>query len=298
MICSLNFLSLSLSSRLILQTEPAFLIVHINAAFSRLTGIQNSTVVGRPVSKIIAWIEQLQFFPPNPKKSTTSSLQGEPTEPDSPNDSIIPLKVALPGTEEEEVTKSDTSSLSSHENISFATGVRAAKMGEESEVSINHLIALSGFGRYHKVQTLDVRVLPTSASLENRSNHDSIISTISSKNLSNKPTICMMSVCPIMDSSSQHMQLPSTSPSNISSKRKKHAHPAQSRRSHEKDASPSHFIVQFFPLEEDILNPVEVPANTDASASIGSSRRDVTTPGNGEMPPGGSSTSKAVVACG
>ena len=261
--------------------DPAFLAVHINAAFTRLTGIQNGTVIGRPVSNIIAWIEQLQSFPLKSKsqESITSSLE-EANQPESSND--------LPDMERKEATKTDTSSLSSSSNDNIAVaGIRVAKM-EESEISIERLIALSGHGKYHKVQTLDIRV-STSAS-DICSNNESNNSSISSKDPPNNPTVCMMSVCPIMDSSSQHLQLTkrSTSPSNISPKRRKNAH-TQFRR----HLSPSHFVVQLFPLEEDqIINSGKVPADIDASAATGSQRDSVT-----DMP-GGSSGSKALVACG
>jgi len=288
--------------RLIVQAEPPFLAVHINAAFSRLTGINNSTVIGMPVSKIVALTEQLQSLPSHHESIALSSMR-EPNEqhPGSPGNTTVRFKnVDTMDQHDHDMEGKDKSNLNSHENAA-AAGVRFANT-EETDVSIERLIASSGFGQCHKVQTLDVRVLTSSS--DNGSNNDSNNSSISSKDPPNNPTVCLMSVCPILNSSSQHSQLPkhqhTTSPSNNNShspppKRRKHAH-TQFRRYHK----PSHFVVQLFPLEgeQQVIDPGKVPANVDIDASVSNdgSIRDGTTGNEGSS--GDSSTSKAVVACG
>lgn len=42
---------------MIVQAESPFLAVHVNAAFSRLTGMHNSGIIGRPLSKILSLID-------------------------------------------------------------------------------------------------------------------------------------------------------------------------------------------------------------------------------------------------
>ena len=276
--------------------------MHINAAFSRLTDIHNSTVIGIPVSKIVALTEQLQSIP-SPHESSTPSSTREPNAqyPGSPGNTTVRFKDVDPLDQHDydmEGKELAANNLSSYENAA-AAGIRVANT-EETDISIERLIASSGFGQCHKVQTLDVRVLTSSS--DNGSNNDSNNSSLSSKDPPNNPTVCLMSVCPIMNSSFQHSQLPkhqhATSPSNNNShspKRRKHAH-THFRRYHK----PSHFVVQLFPLEEEqqvVVDPGKVPVNVDVdeSASNGS-RRDGTT-GNGESS-GDSTTSKALAACG
>jgi hypothetical protein len=41
--------------RILVQSHPPFMVVHTNAAFSRMTGIDSHFVVGRPVSRLLSW---------------------------------------------------------------------------------------------------------------------------------------------------------------------------------------------------------------------------------------------------
>ena len=46
--------------RLVVQAESPYVAVHVNAAFSRLTGMHNSRIIGRPLSKILSLIDSNQ----------------------------------------------------------------------------------------------------------------------------------------------------------------------------------------------------------------------------------------------
>lgn len=265
---------LSQYTRLILQGEPPFLAVHCNAAFSRLTGIQNSTVIGRPVAKIFSVLPatlQKEAPPPPPRPQESSGPIGQQVQVEIQN--------------EQNSLKTDKSSLSSNENNA---DVRTDHVTNTSEdVSIERLIASSGFGKCHLVQTLELK---TTNSSSDNSNNESNNSSISSKDPPNKPSIVMMSVCPIMNASAQYSYSQAIKSSMDSPpKRRKHSH-SQYRR-HLRNASQSHFVVQLFPYQGDV--PTNVGINQQNSSN---SRRGQTT--GGSETSGDSSSSKEIVACG
>lgn len=254
-------------TRLILQGEPPFLAVHCNAAFSRLTGIQNSAVIGRPVAKIFSVLP--------------ATLQKEAPLPSRPQESSVPIgqQVQVEIQNEQNSLKTDKSSLSSNENADIRTD-HVANTNED--VSIERLIASSGFGKCHLVQTLELKT--TNSSSDNSNNDESNNSSISSKDPPNKPSIVMMSVCPIMNASAQYAY-PQAIKNSMDSppKRRKHSH-SQYRRQ-------SHFVVQLFPYQGDV--PTNVGINKQNSSN---SRRGQTT--GGSETSGDSSSSKEIVACG
>ena len=260
-------------TRLILQGEPPFLAVHCNAAFSRLTGIQNSIVIGRPVATIFSVLP--------------ATLQKEAPLPSRPQESSGPIgqQVQVEIQNEQNSLKTDKSSLSSNENADIRTDHVA---NTDEDVSIERLIASSGFGKCHLVQTLELKT--TNSSSDNSNNDASNNSSISSKEPPNKPSIVMMSVCPIMKTSAQYAYSQAINSSMDSPpKRRKHSH-SQYRR-HPSDASQSHFVVQLFPYQGDV--PTNVGINQQNSSN---SRRGQTT--GGSETSGDSSSSKQIVACG
>ena len=61
---------------MVVQAEPPFLAVHVNAAFSRLTGMHNSGIISRPLSKILSLIDTSEW-----------GSTGKETKPALPSDS-------------------------------------------------------------------------------------------------------------------------------------------------------------------------------------------------------------------
>jgi hypothetical protein len=68
-------LSFANTARLVVQSLEPYLAVHVNAAFSRLTGIHNSGIIGRPLSRILSLLGNNEWNAVNKDKlspSTTS----------------------------------------------------------------------------------------------------------------------------------------------------------------------------------------------------------------------------------
>jgi len=317
--------SFHITDRLIVQSAPPFLAVHINAAFSRLTGIHNTSVIGRPVSKILELALADQQHRPQSPPNTMMTMAKESS---SPSCSSGRSKETLQDMEGKEMVKTDKSSLSSHENsTAVPVGMRAAAAAvktEERYFSIDRLIASSGFGNWHKVKTLDIRVSTPSSDGSNNGSHNS---SISSKEPPINPIVCIMSVCPVMNTaphqhSHSHAPSPKHPGSTASSKRRKHTHPHQhqhrqstgtpARRSNVKHVGPTHFVVQLFSVEEGQGQTIEVELE---KVGIGPSSNDDDDDGSmrdgaggiGDGSPaddeqthttGGSSGSKPLVACG
>jgi hypothetical protein len=93
--------------RIVIQANPPFLVVHANAAYSRLTGLHSHTVVGKPIASLMSLAEnEAQAARPN------------------------------------EAQQADKSSK--------ASGTR--EMNHPRDVSLERLVAASGFGHLHFVQ--------------------------------------------------------------------------------------------------------------------------------------------------
>lgn len=287
--------------RLLVRAELPFLAVHVNAAFSVLTGIQNSYVIGKSVSKILALDEQAQELSDHMCGSSNSSKQ-EITEKEAPlSNNSGGSKPCLNGmdTNEKENTQMEKSSLSSHDNAA-AVGTRKAKK-EKRDLSIECLIASNCFGTCYKVRTLGFKG-GTPSSSDGSNNAGSNNSSISSKDLPVNPTICLMSICPVMTSSSQSQSVANHSIStSISAKRRKHGHAhhhlhhnsPNRPNSNAKSLEPSYFVIQLFLITEsgeqvDNMNVAQTfNFNIDAGA------------GNGETNSiENSSSSQVVMTCG
>ena len=270
--------------------------VHINAAFSRLTGMQNDYVIGKPVSKILALAEQDQ-------KVSEQIMEHKDKEPSSPCISER-SKVCLDDLDMKEAPDSDKSSLSSHENMA-AVGMRIAET-EKRNISIRLLLASNDFGSCYKVNSLEFK---GSAMPSDGSNNGSNNSSISSKDLPFNPTLCVMSICPILKNS--HPSASNKHPSSTTTpKRRKNAHShthgqninAPPRRSNAKSTTPSHFVIQLFLADEgDVQEAVgesgKVPTKVGIDLSSNNASGGDELNGDGEHKSAGnfSSSPKAVI---
>lgn len=66
---------------MIVQAQSPFLAVHVNAAFSRLTGMHNSGIIGRPLSKILSLIGTDDW-------SSSSKSLSSPSGEESPEENL------------------------------------------------------------------------------------------------------------------------------------------------------------------------------------------------------------------
>jgi len=246
------------NKRIVIQAEPPLLVVHVNAAFSRLTGMQNNYVIGRPLPKILALADHDQKLISEQMQSSNRSVRDQSIEtkkvmsPPS-NCSEVQSKNRL---DVKEAHKADKTSLISHENAA-AVGMRIAET-ETRDISIERLLAsTSDFRNCYRVHTLEFKGSQMSSDRSNNgSNNGSNNSSISSKDLPFNPTICVMSVCPIPKCNNQSVSKHTTS--TASSKRRKHSHPhthrqnanSPSRRSNAKCTTPSHYVIQLFLIDD------------------------------------------------
>lgn len=132
-------LSFGKQARLLVQAFPPFLVVHVNAAFTRLCGIQSSLAIGTPVASIISTVSRERDCGSDnsSKKDILSSLSGDGN---SRNDAIQAFA-------NNSVMQVDTETqVNDNTFIPSIAGLR-----------IDHLIAARGYGH---VQDVEVMFLP------------------------------------------------------------------------------------------------------------------------------------------
>ncbi len=292
--------------------------------------MQNSYVIGKPVSKILALAEhyhkdsqqiqvQQHSLVSKPQVQDKSSREhDDPKELSSPSSSDR-SKMCLEDVSEPPPVKDlpkmeKSSSLSSHENAA-AAGMRIAKT-EKKDNSIERLLASNNFGSCYRVHSLEYKGSPISSDGSN--NGGSNNSSISSKDLPFNPTLCIMSICPILKSSNASTL--KHAGSSKSPKRRKHGHHSHGHRHHQsnsstntlssrrmnhpttKNATPSHYVLQLFlsnegkDLTENNSNASgKVPSNVGIDMSSNDADRGEVASANTSH---SSTSAKAVIACG
>jgi len=150
---------------LIVQSEAPYLVVHVNAAFSRLSGIQNVTIIGCPLSKGIALAHSTEEGQQDQEPLTKPIKRSTPTE---------------------------ASITVSHENAA-QTGVLNANQ-EKEDSTVETILGSKKFGIYYRVNYLDLKNETESFGSNSKN------SSISSKDIPRNPTPCYMSICPVRDS--------------------------------------------------------------------------------------------------
>lgn len=262
-------LSFTHTARLIVQANPPYLVVHINAAFSRLTGIQNSTAIGKPLSKILILLSTHdQLTPSGAQEDGQSHQKDSEKDYDDSNDQVQAMKI-------------DGS------NIPDAGLNQSSGDLQKNRSYIESVITFVGFKQYYKVQTLDCRRenLPTSDC--SISNYCSLNSSISSKD-ENIPRSCVMSVCAIHSHHRDRVETHSNHHHHHNSGAKR----TKSCKEQAKSMVATHFLIQLFPLENEELIPERI-AQPMAQSSETSSRLE-----DDSQVSGSSTKSKPVVACG
>jgi hypothetical protein len=264
-------LSFADTARLIVQAEAPYCAVHVNAAFSRLTGIHNSSVIGTPVSKILSLVSTYD----NDAKIGIQRKRQEKKQ----SKGVIDKQESFATTET--ASKDPIQGMEIEgTNLPVPTSDALISNPDSETVSIDPLIASCEFNHYHQVRTLDVKqaLQPSSDGCSN-SNNGSNNSSISSKD-ENIPKSCIMSICAVH---SPHGNQSSTHSSHINNV-------AGSKKQKSCD-TPSHYLIQVFPLEGNQIIPENI-SQTLHQSSTSSSRLD------DDSQSGTSTASKPVAACG
>lgn len=114
-----------------MKAFPPFLIVHTNAAYSRLSGIDSHSAVGKPVSSLL-------------------SLPEQGADAESPR---IENSTVAVGTNSNNLNREPHSS--NHQEAEAAGRARAASAEDNTtEMSLERLVAASGYGKHHPINVL------------------------------------------------------------------------------------------------------------------------------------------------
>ena len=239
---------LPLLLRLLVQSLPPFLGVHINAAFTNLCGIQSSSIIGRPVATFI---------------SLPSSKEGESSGSEHANsrDKMSSLSGSA----------DDTGRNGS--NGSRQEGDAATSTGEgnfqnlpspPSDLRIDRLIVARGYGHIHNVVLECHRI--SHCSIEG--SEVKFIegnSPSKSRKKTNPKLLCRMSVSPVVSSSARTVSgSPEIQPdkgTDSGNKRRKHKHPPELQ-------SVKHYLIQ--------MEAVDGPHSLVSGSSFASCATDTT----------------------
>jgi hypothetical protein len=118
------------SFRIIIQSAPPFLVVHTNAAYSRLTGMDSHAILAQPISSLLSIMDQVET-------SATAYLNDVHHEHSSVED-------AAGNRQSRELVAAEVAGRARAE----ASEPDAIKMG------LDRLVVSCGFGRLHRVQVV------------------------------------------------------------------------------------------------------------------------------------------------
>ena len=192
-------LSFTKTPRLVVKSQPPFLLVYTNAAYSRLSGIDSHNAVGKPINTLISLPDDAQL----------SRLDLDTRERESRIESATHAAQAV------QEGKSDTqveNASQNHVAAEAAGRARAAATSRENskEIGLEALIGASGFGRLHMINVRapkttslvgrNVKVVKTDMPLKSNqdegSNAGSSITSSSDRPQNYVP--CTMSISPVV----------------------------------------------------------------------------------------------------
>lgn len=130
-------------TRIVVNASPPFLVVHTNAAYCRLSGIDSHAVIGKPISSLLSipdpqtleGVKAKHLFPqetPRPEDADEFGSSTENARQASTQDDIIVLSHA-----------------ELREGLTAAEAAGRARAAASQEDSVERLVATSGFGRYN-----------------------------------------------------------------------------------------------------------------------------------------------------
>ncbi|CAB9509086.1 expressed unknown protein [Seminavis robusta] len=142
-------LSFTKIARMVIQAGPPFLVVHTNAAYTRLTGIDAHAAVGKPVSTLLAVQE-----PSSMNRAGDAAIENVARAPSNANlnQAAVPggVRQNQLGAFQVETMNSFQRQGQSHAEAEEAGRARAAQASQNDSGNINleRLVAACGFGKY------------------------------------------------------------------------------------------------------------------------------------------------------
>jgi hypothetical protein len=144
---------------MVIQAGPPFLVVHTNAAYTRLTGIDAHAAVGKPVSALLSVLGPERLSSAMNPDEATRAERAPGTETVNDNGSTrgaeAPRQNEMGAMEVETITSANSNNgqrqSQSHAEAAEAGRARAAQASQSDQVNINleRLVAACGFGKYH-----------------------------------------------------------------------------------------------------------------------------------------------------
>jgi hypothetical protein len=121
---------------IVIQAAPPFLVVHANAAYSRLTGVDAHAAIGKPISSLMSIAD-------NEKVGAGTSYQ----------ETLLERSGILQGSAQVAGLERTNHNARDHTAAVAAGRANAASLGiDQSDICLERLLAACGFGRYHIVQ--------------------------------------------------------------------------------------------------------------------------------------------------
>mmetsp|Transcript_52357 Transcript_52357/g.126675 ORF Transcript_52357/g.126675 Transcript_52357/m.126675 type:complete len:1127 (+) Transcript_52357:212-3592(+) len=135
-------LSFTKTPRLVAKAEPPFLVVYTNAAYSRLSGIDSHSAVGKPISTLLSILDQYELSQLDVENDLSAS-QESPSK-----------RLAKDPENRDRDVSSNVGDDREHYVAAAAAGraaALAAPTGDASSIGIDTLVVNSGFGRLNLV---------------------------------------------------------------------------------------------------------------------------------------------------
>jgi hypothetical protein len=140
--------------RIVVQATPPFLVVHTNAAFTALTGIDSHSIVGKPISGVVSVPQSKQGFMLTEIDHTDGSHSGQSSMTNSASGNRQQ--------EEGSSAQQDPQGRQLYEGMrtilnheaAAAAGQARANSNEMQDIDVERLIAASGFGHIHIMNVL------------------------------------------------------------------------------------------------------------------------------------------------
>jgi hypothetical protein len=253
--------------RIVVQATPPFLVVHANAAYSALTGIDSHFIIGKPIRTVLsvpeskeqqfmlAEINNADGFHSGQSSMTNSAAVNRQNQ----------LQATAGGPNQQSQPTQEQQAASANNDRTHATaaavGQARAQSNEMVEMNVERLVAASGFGYIHMMNVTAkphimlgrnvtvVREKNLTGDQQSRGDGEqrSQASSLPSNDGAFHAIPCHMSVSPVVSSPSaiDHPPPQVVTDQEKSSRRRKHNyHHHHHYRRHAKNSLVSHYVIQ------------------------------------------------------
>jgi len=258
---------LTVSFRIVVQATPPFLVVHANAAFTGLTGVDSHSIIGKPIQTILSVPEQKDshsHFVLTEINNADGSHSGQSsmTNSASANRGQLPAQehahVASPQQTMQEQHLPQQQHFQEMSNIlnhAAAAAAGEARANETKEMNIERLVAASGFGQVHvlNVSAKPHRMLGRNVTVfretygdafeAKRAGDDQDISLPSNEGRYHFVT-CSTGISPVVSSPNAIDHTTVVTDQEGANKRRKYHHHHSSYRRHGKNNLVTHYVIQ------------------------------------------------------